>query len=533
MQGELILNYRITRLLGEGGMARVYEAVHIDLGTKAAIKILDPVLATKGNLKERFRNEARIMTNLHHDNIVMVLDYYEDDTSNTFAIIMEYLEGDDLAGFIKKNGALSKELAYDLMVKILNAFIYAHGKGLVHRDVKPGNIFITNDKNIKILDFGIAKMIGGDADLTSTGMQMGTPLYMSPEQVKDVKHLDKRSDIYSLGVMFYFMLTGKPPYDKTGLSNYDIFYKIVNEPLPELRNYSEFNYVIKKATAKKREERFDDCSFFYNALKSVLEKKTEKTVIYCPKCNERIFIKRGETQKIVCQNCEVSFNVIKGVISQEDRNKINRERKAIEDDGLVELTEWNNVKNSSDIVAIKQFLLKYPYGNYTVDAKKRIKEIKEEKINRYLIIPIVIIFSLTVVSLVKHFGYDKEIKELFEGKNGTKENSVIVPPKVNDNVQNNRKKEDAAWEKAKEINTIEAYENYKKQYPQGLYVEIADDWIEIVKQRDETAYWSNVREVNTIGAYKDYRFKYPNGIYKKEAGRRIEDLTIEETMKCK
>jgi len=268
MFNEKILSYRITRLIGSGGMAKVYEAEHVNLGTKVAIKLLDPVLAEKGNLKERFRNEARIMASLRHENIVQVLDYYEDDSTKTFAIIMELLEGESLSDFIKKRGALSEQLVYDLMTKILKAFGYAHGKGLIHRDVKPANIFITNDKNIKILDFGIAKLIGQDAELTGTGMQMGTPMYMSPEQVKDSKHLDKRSDIYSLGVMMYFMLTGKAPYDTNTNSNFDILNKIVNEPLPNLRDHSHLNSIIQKATTKEASKRIQSCEEFLELLRN-------------------------------------------------------------------------------------------------------------------------------------------------------------------------------------------------------------------------------------------------------------------------
>ena len=265
MQNDQILNYRITRLIGSGGMAKVYEAEHVNLGSKVAIKILDSALASKGNLKERFRNEAKIMASLRHENIVQVLDYYEDEESNVYAIVMEYLDGESLADFIRTHGALSEQLVYDIMTKALKAFGFAHSKGLIHRDVKPANIFITKEKNIKILDFGIAKLIGQDADLTGTGMQMGTPMYMSPEQVKDSKHLDKRSDIYSLGVMMYFMLTGGSPYDKNTNSNFDILNKIVNEPLPEVQG-SKFNRVIKKATSKVPENRYQSCDEFLKEL---------------------------------------------------------------------------------------------------------------------------------------------------------------------------------------------------------------------------------------------------------------------------
>ena len=257
------------RLIGEGGMAKVYEAEHIELGTQFAIKILNPEWAVRADITKRFSREARIMASLKHENVVRIYDYFQ-DRENNYAIVMELLEGEDLSSFIKRQGALSNELAYDLMTKILGAFEYAHNKGLVHRDVKPGNIFITPEKNVKILDFGIAKLNQeSNAELTRTGIQMGTPMYMSPEQVKDTKHLDKRSDIYSLGVVFHFILTGKPPYDSGVNSNYEIFEKIVNEPLPLLRKHDEFNELISVATDKKPSNRFHSCEDFKGALKKI------------------------------------------------------------------------------------------------------------------------------------------------------------------------------------------------------------------------------------------------------------------------
>jgi serine/threonine protein kinase len=186
---------------------------------------------------------------------------------------MELLEGESLSDFIKKHGALSEQLVYDLMTKMLKAFGYAHSKGLIHRDVKPANIFITNDKNIKILDFGIAKLIGQDAELTGTGMQMGTPMYMSPEQVKDSKHLDKRSDIYSLGVLMFYMLAGKTPYDASTNSNFDILNKIVNGSLSLDAIPDRFIPVVKKATEKLPEKRFQSCEEFYKGLKESITEK--------------------------------------------------------------------------------------------------------------------------------------------------------------------------------------------------------------------------------------------------------------------
>ena len=259
-----ILNYTLTNLIGEGGMAFVYEGVHVRLGSKVAIKILNPILSANKQIRARFENEAAIMASLKHPNIVKILDDYNQD--GMLAIVMELLEGKDLNETIKSSGALDINKSVSIFLNVLDAFIYAHNKGIVHRDIKPANIYIGRDGQVKILDFGIAKLFGTGLDKTRTGTQMGTPIYMSPEQVKGEKSIDHRSDIYSLGVTFYFMLKGKAPYNSDTESDYNIFNKIVNDPLPELIEYPELNEIIKKAVAKDRNDRFQDVDSFKLAL---------------------------------------------------------------------------------------------------------------------------------------------------------------------------------------------------------------------------------------------------------------------------
>ncbi len=289
MINKQILNYKITELIGQGGMATVYAAEHIKLSNKkAAIKILDPMLSGNKSVRERFKNEANIMAGLEHENVVRVFDY--EDENGTLAIVMEKLDGIDLTQYIKKHGALKPEKAVEMMKQILNAFAYAHHNKIVHRDVKPSNVFIETEKkdNIKILDFGIAKLLEGGAEITRTGMFMGTPLYMSPEQADDVKHIDHRSDIYSLGVTFYFMLAGKAPYDASTMSSRQISNKIADDLLPEIPNMPEFNKIIKNATAKKLKNRYQTCEEFIVNLEafekpsSVLTDKNDQTRIYKP-----------------------------------------------------------------------------------------------------------------------------------------------------------------------------------------------------------------------------------------------------------
>ncbi|MHC1776554.1 MAG: serine/threonine-protein kinase [Lentimicrobium sp.] len=263
---KVIGKYKLTRFIGEGGMASVYEGTHERLGTRVAVKILNPVLTANKEIRLRFENEARFMASLNHPNITRVIDF--DEQPEMLSIVMELLEGQDLSSLIKSGGALTPAEAIPVFTQILDAFQYAHSKGIVHRDIKPSNIFISSGNQVKILDFGIAKIFGTGDDFTSTGTQIGTPVYMSPEQVKADKSIDHRSDIYSLGVTLFFTLNGKPPYDSTTQSSYEIFNKIVLEPIPDLESYPEINSIIRKAAAKERNDRFQESRDFRDALLS-------------------------------------------------------------------------------------------------------------------------------------------------------------------------------------------------------------------------------------------------------------------------
>ena len=283
MINTTIGKYKIIRLIGEGGMAAVYEAEHEILGTRVAIKVLNPILSANAQIKERFRNEAKVMASLEHSNITKVIDF--DEQPQQLSIVMEFLKGEDLNQRIKRKGPLSEKEISEVFSQTLKAFQYAHDKGIVHRDIKPSNIFILNDGHVKILDFGIAKLFGQNNEMTQTGTQMGTPIYMSPEQVKADKTIDYRSDIYSIGVTMYFAVNGKPPYNPTTHSQFDIFNKIVYEPLHEFSVQSRFNDMILIACQKNREERFENCNTWLSKVinletnnpKPIDETKTEYT----------------------------------------------------------------------------------------------------------------------------------------------------------------------------------------------------------------------------------------------------------------
>ena len=259
--------YKITRLIGQGGMASVYEATHEMLGTKVAIKVLNPILSANEQIRERFKNEAKLMASLNHQNITKISDF--DEQPNQLSIILEFLEGEDLNEKIKRQGALPDDEILSIFKQAFSAFQYAHEKGIVHRDIKPSNIYILPDGRIKILDFGIAKLFGEGNEMTKTGTQMGTPIYMSPEQVKGDKSIDYRSDIYSLGITLYAAIVGKPPYDATTESQFEIFNKIVFEPIRSLGIESKYNDIVAKACNKDREQRYQSCEEWLEALNNL------------------------------------------------------------------------------------------------------------------------------------------------------------------------------------------------------------------------------------------------------------------------
>jgi len=269
MIGKRIQQYEILSLIGEGGMGNVYLARHTQLGRNVAIKSLLPQLARNENIRARFKNEASTMAHLQHPNIVALYDYVEDDDG--LYLIMEYVEGIELDDYIRKvSGPVPAESAITFMQQILSAFFYAHGQGIVHRDIKPSNILITKDGGVKILDFGIAKMLSEAGNkLTKTGTQMGTVYYMSPEQVQG-KEIDIRSDIYALGVTLFQMLTGVCPYDGM-TTEFEVYNKIVHEPLPPPSSIypgvpAALDSVVKKATEKDPNHRFSNCGEFIVSL---------------------------------------------------------------------------------------------------------------------------------------------------------------------------------------------------------------------------------------------------------------------------
>ena len=201
--------YELNHLIARGGMAEVYRARDRLLDRPVALKVLFPELSVDRSFVERFRREAQAAANLSHPNIVPVFDWGED--SGTYFIVMEFIDGRPLSSILKSAGPLTAERTADVGAHVAAALGYAHKHGVIHRDVKPGNVLITDDGQVKVTDFGIARAINTEESLTQTGAVMGTATYFSPEQAEGIG-VDARSDIYSLGVVMFEMATGRPPF---------------------------------------------------------------------------------------------------------------------------------------------------------------------------------------------------------------------------------------------------------------------------------------------------------------------------------
>lgn len=218
--------YAVLERVGSGGMAEVYRARDDLLGREVAIKVLHEHFSKDRSFVERFRREAQAAANLNHPNIVSLYDYGSSD--DTYFIVMEFIEGRSLSDIIDAEGPLLPERAAEIAADVASALERAHSNGLVHRDVKPSNIMITDSGQTKVTDFGIARALGGDGEqtMTQTGMVIGTASYLSPEQAQG-HPVDGRSDVYALGVVLYEMLTGRPPFG--GETPLAIAYKHVRE----------------------------------------------------------------------------------------------------------------------------------------------------------------------------------------------------------------------------------------------------------------------------------------------------------------
>ena len=290
--------YQIIKTLGEGGMANVYLAHDTILDRNVAVKVLRGDLANDEKFVRRFQREALSASSLSHPNIVEMYDVGEDD--GQYYIVMEYVDGKTLKQVLKSRGHLSVTEVVDIMLQLTDGMAHAHDAYIIHRDIKPQNIMILSNGMIKITDFGVATALNS-TQLTQTNSVMGTVHYLPPEQAQG-KGSTIKSDIYSMGIMMYELLTGLVPYK--GDNAVEIALKHLKEPLPSVRKANpsipqSIENVIIKATAKNPKNRYTDAREMHEDLKTALDesRKNEEKYVYKYPDNEEIEKKRSEDKE--------------------------------------------------------------------------------------------------------------------------------------------------------------------------------------------------------------------------------------------
>jgi serine/threonine protein kinase len=265
--------YQIEELLGQGGMSAVYKATDPNLRRVVAIKLIHSHLSHEPNFVRRFEEEAAAVAQLRHPHIIQVFDFDHDE--DTYYMVLEFVPGETLADRMQRLNQQGRQLGVEEIVhyaaEICRAVDYAHQRGMVHRDLKPANVMLNVQGEAILMDFGIAKIIGGQHH-TATGAVLGTARYMSPEQIKGVE-IDRRSDIYSLGVMLFEMASGRPPFNADSAMTLMMMH--INDPIPDLRQLKPdlppaLVAVIEKALSKDREQRFQSATEMAEALEAVL-----------------------------------------------------------------------------------------------------------------------------------------------------------------------------------------------------------------------------------------------------------------------
>ncbi len=273
-RGEVFAGYRVDEAIGRGGMGMVYRATNVALNRIYALKVLAPELVDDERFRERFRREIRIAASLQHPHVVAI--HYAGEYDGLLFLAMDYVHGTDLRELITASGALDARRAVDLLTQIASAIDGAHAHGLVHRDVKPANILVTvrdGEENAYLTDFGVAKRFETVADMTGTGMLVGTVDYMAPEQIT-AGRADARTDIYALGCVFFQMLSGRVPYERD--NSVAKLFAHVSEPPPALQGeiaeaYPAFGPVLDKALAKNPDDRHQSAGDFARDATSALE----------------------------------------------------------------------------------------------------------------------------------------------------------------------------------------------------------------------------------------------------------------------
>ncbi|HEX7667966.1 MAG TPA: serine/threonine-protein kinase, partial [Polyangiaceae bacterium] len=289
-EGDVLAGkYRVDKVLGVGGMGVVVAAHHIQLDEKVAIKFLLPEMLVSKEAVGRFAREARAAVKIKSEHVARVSDVGTLENGAPY-MVMEYLQGEDLAAWVQRQGSMPFEQAIEFVLQACEALAEAHSLGIVHRDLKPANLFVIRAADglfsVKVLDFGISKMkdlggSGSDMSMTKTATVMGSPFYMSPEQMESAKNADSRADIWAIGVILYELVTGRLPFEAEALP--ELVVKVLTASPPPIRNFRpdaplELQEIISKCLERDRNQRYANVAELASALGPLGPKRSRESV---------------------------------------------------------------------------------------------------------------------------------------------------------------------------------------------------------------------------------------------------------------
>lgn len=344
--------YQIQGVLGKGAMGMVYDGLDPGLNRRVAIKTIlvkQLDVETASMYSKRFEREVRAVARLNHRNIVQVYDFGSE--GDVAYIVMEYIQGKELKDYFDANQRFDLKTTFRLMTELLDALEFAHEAGIIHRDIKPANVMVDAEGHAKLTDFGVARVVDPDAapgEATQTGVVVGTPAYMSPEQIQ-AEPIDRRTDIFSAGIIFYQFLTGQKPFEGT---QWALAKKIIQDdpvqPSKLVQVPPEIDRVIARALAKKPEARYQSARSFADSLQRILEGKPPE-----------------DPNEVLAQPLPVATPPAPSPRAQQLGTE-------------AELEFWREVKDSDDPEDIELYVEQFPRGVYVELAQRKMAKLRGE-----------------------------------------------------------------------------------------------------------------------------------------------------------